>query len=81
MSFLADGDDDDVILKYKKICKKVKKLLSVEFDSQPAYYEKYIKTRAKTFEEKVITKFTYNEIPKKNTHYSCIVAMQFMLIL
>ena len=38
MSFLAD--DDDVILKYNKIWKKMKKLLIVEFDSQPVYDEK-----------------------------------------
>ena len=31
---LAD-DDDDVILKYNGIWRKSKKLLSVEFDSQP----------------------------------------------
>ena len=52
-----------------------KKLLSVEFDSQSAYDEKYIKTRVKTFEDKVITKFTDNEISKENTHYSCIAAI------
>ena len=51
MSFLAD---DDVILKYNKIGKKVEKLLSVEFDSQPVYDEKWIKTSVKTFEEKVL---------------------------
>ena len=74
MSFLAD-DDDDVILKYKKIWKKIKKLLCFEFDSQSAYDKKYIKTRVKTFEDKVIVKFTDNEIPKENTHYSCIAAV------
>ena len=39
-SFLAD---DDVILKYNKIWKKIKKLISVEFDSQLVYNEKYSK--------------------------------------
>ena len=63
MSFLAD--DDDVILKYNKIW--IEKLLSNEFDSQPVYDEKYIKTRVKTFGEKVITEFTDNEIPKKTS--------------
>ena len=29
------ADDDDVILKYNGIWRKSKKLLSVEFDSQP----------------------------------------------
>ena len=70
MSFLAD--DDDVILKSNKIWKKIKKLLSVAFDSKPVYDEKYITTRVKSFEDKVITKFTDNEIPRENTHYSCI---------
>ena len=67
MSVLAD---DDVILKYNNIWKKIKKLLSVEFDSKPGYDEKCIKTRAKTFEDRVITKFVDNEIPKENTKYS-----------
>ena len=53
MSFLAD-DDDDVILKYKKIWKKISKLFSIAFDTQPVYDEKYIKTTVKTFEDKVI---------------------------
>ena len=43
---------------------KNKKLLSVQFDSQSIYDEKYIKIRANIFEDKVITKFTDNEIPK-----------------
>ena len=54
---------------------KNKKLLSVEFDSKSVYDEKYIKTRVKTFQDKVITKFTDSEIPKQNTHYSCIAAI------
>ena len=52
-----------------------KKLLSVEFDSQPVYDEKYIKTRVTTFEDKVVTKFTDNKILKENTHYSCFAAI------
>ena len=52
-----------------------KNLLRVEFDSQPVYDEKYIKTRVKTFEDKVITKYTDNEIEKERTHYSCIAAI------
>ena len=67
MSRLAD---DDRISKYNKIWKKkqTKKLLTIKFDSQPVYDEKYIKTIVKTFESKVITKITDNEIPKQNTH-------------
>ena len=50
MSFLAD---DDVILKHNKILKKIRQLVGVEFDNQPVYDEKYIKTRVNTFEDKI----------------------------
>ena len=63
MSFLAD---DDVILKYNKIWKKITTLIV-----NPVMMKN---TRVKTFQEKVATKFTNNEVPKENTHYSCIAA-------
>ena len=76
-SILVDNDDD-LILKYNKIRKRIIKLLSVEFHSQPVYDQKYIKTRVNTIEE-VITKFTEYEIPKENF---CIhVLLQVVLIL
>ena len=52
---------------------------SVEFDSQPVYNEKCIKTRVKPFEDKVITKFIDNEIPKENA--IIYVLLHFVLIL
>ena len=51
MLFIAD--DNDVIMKYNNIWKKIKMLLSLEFDSQPVCDVKYIKTRAEIFEDKV----------------------------
>ena len=58
-----------------KFRKKNKRLVGALFDIQPVYDEKCIKTKVKTFEDKVITKFTDNEIPKEYTHYSCIAAI------
>ena len=75
MSFLAD---DDLIFKYNKIWKKIKKLLGVEFDSQPVYDEKYIKTRVKT-EGKVITNLQTIKFQKKIL--IILVLLQFVLIL
>ena len=72
MSFLADHY---VILKYNKIWKKIINSAGVEFHNQPDYDGKYIKTRVKTFEDKVTTKCTGNKILKENTHYSCIAAI------
>ena len=76
MSFLAD---DDVILKYNKIGKKVKKLFSVEFDSQLVHDEKWIKTSVKTFEEKVLQNLQTMKFQKKILVIH--VSLQFVLIL
>ena len=42
LSLLTD-DNNDVILKYNKICIITEKLVSAEFDSQPVYQEKHQK--------------------------------------
>ena len=76
MLFLAD---DDVILKYNKIGKKVKKLFSVEFDSQLVHDEKWIKTSVKTFEEKVLQNLQTMKFQKKILVIH--VSLQFVLIL
>ena len=54
---------------------KLKKMLSIEFDSQPVYDEKYIKTKVKTFIDVINTSFSNNEIPKERNHYTCIAAI------
>ena len=56
------------------ILKTTKKNMSFLADDEDVILKynkivKYIKTRLKTFEDKVITKFTNNEIPKENNHY------------
>ena len=42
MSFL--NEDESVYLKYNKVWNKIKKLLNINFHSQPIHDEKYIKT-------------------------------------
>ena len=76
MSFLAD---DDVILKRNKIWKKIKKLLSAEFDSQPVYDEKYIKTRVTFFEEKLLQNLQTIKFQKKTL--IILVLLQYVSIL
>ena len=58
------------------ILKTTKKNMSFLADDEDVILKynklgKYIKTRLKTFEDKVITKFKNNEIPKENNHYCC----------
>ena len=51
-----------LLKKYNQIWKRVKKLLKIEFDSEPVYgdNDKYIKTKIKTYNDSMITNF-----PKK----------------
>ena len=48
--------------------------MNIEFDSEPVYddNDKYIKTKIKSFEDKVNTNFQGNKIPKENASYKCL---------
>ena len=56
------------------IWEKVGNLLNIEFDSEPVYgdIDKYIKTKIKTYGDKVNTNFQVQKVPKENTSYKCI---------
>ena len=71
MSFKIE--DEDVYLKYNEIWNKIKSILNVKFHSQPIY-DKYIKTKVKTFNNSINTLFFGDEIPKERIHYVCISA-------
>ena len=48
--------------------------MNAEFDSEPVYgdNEKYIKTKIKSYGDKVNTNFQGNKIPKENASYKCL---------
>ena len=48
------------------------KCKNVKFHSQPIYDDKYIKTKVKTFNDMINTRFSGDEIPKERVHYVCI---------
>ena len=72
MSFKVS--DHKLLKKYKKIWEKVGNLLNIEFDSEPVYgdVDKYIKTKIKTYRDKVNTNFQGQKVPKENASYKCI---------
>ena len=47
--------------------------MNKEFDSEPVYgdNDKYIKTKIKSYGDKVNTNFQGNNIPKENASYKC----------
>ena len=65
--------DNKLLKKYKKIWKKVGNRLNIEFDSEPVYddEDKYIKTKIKTYGDKVNTNFQGQKVPKENASYKC----------
>ena len=72
MSFKVS--DNKILKKYKKIWVKVGNLLNIEFDSEPVNgdVDKYIKTKIKTYGERVNTNFQGQKVPKENATYKCI---------
>ena len=55
MSFQID--DDKVLQKYKTIWAKIEDLKNIELNALPAYDDRYIKTKIRTYGDKVFTNF------------------------
>ena len=53
---------------------KISSLMNIEFDSEPVYgdSDKYIKTKIKSYGDKLNTNFEIKKIPKVNTSYKCL---------
>ena len=72
MSFRIDGSK--LLKKYCKIWKKIKELLGIELDSEPAYgdSDSYRKTKIKKYDNEVNTNFQGKEIPKADYFDKCL---------
>ena len=72
MSFKANYNR--LLSKHTKIWERVSSLMNIKFDSEPVYGDnyKYIKTKIKSFGDKVNTNFQGNKIPKENASYKCL---------
>ena len=70
MSFLIE--DDELLEKYNKIWEKVSDNINKEFDSEPVYNEKYLKTKIKSYKGKININFYNKKIPKECSHCNCL---------
>ena len=72
MSFRVD--DSKLFKKYCKIWKTIKRLLGIEFDSEPVHGDSdfYMKTKVKMYDNKVNTNFQGKEIPEGDSSYKCL---------
>ena len=66
--------DYKLLKKYTEIWARVSSLINTKFDSEPAYgdNDKYIKTKIKSYEDKINTNFQSKKIPKENASYKCL---------
>ena len=81
MSFKAT--DKKLLKKYTKIWERVISLMNIEFDSEPVDRDndKYIKTKIKSYGDKVNTNFQGKNMPKENASYKCLSLIMFDLLL
>ena len=66
--------DKQFIKKYNQIWKRVKKILKIEFDSEPVYgdSDRYIKTKIKVYAGSMITDFQSKKMPKGRAPCKCL---------
>ena len=70
MSFLIK--DDELLEKYNEILEKAKNIVKKEFDSEPVYNKKYLKSKVKSYNRKINRNFHNNKIPKEGSEFTCL---------
>ena len=61
--------------KYEDILNVIKNKLNIKFHSQPISENKHLKAKVWEFDGSIKTNFLGNNIPKENTHYTCIACI------
>ena len=72
MYFLIE--DDDLLEKYNTIWDKVSADIKKEFDSEPVYNKKFLKTKIKSHGDEV-TDFYDEKIPKVDSNHICLAVI------
>ena len=73
------ANDKEISKKYSEIWNKIKSLIIKEFNSEPVYNNKYIKTKIKIYSNKIYTNFQHNKIPKDNEYGACLSVILFVI--
>ena len=66
--------DNKLLKKYNKIWEKISNLMNIEFDNETIYgdNDKYMKTKIKSYGDKINTNFQGKKIPKEDASYKCL---------
>ena len=72
MSFKAS--DNKLLKKHTTIWERISSLMNIKFDCEPVHgdSDKYIKTKIRTYGDKVNTNFQGKKVPKENALCKCL---------
>ena len=69
-------EDKQLLQNYKKIWKKIKTLMGIDFESKATYGDKYINTKIKTYKDSITTniydKTGFKEVPEEKVPHKCL---------
>ena len=80
MSFRID--DEKLLEKYKAIWTKIQDLKNIELNAFPVYDYRYIKTKIRTYGDKVYTNFRGLNLPEDDTEFESftIISIDFLFV-
>ena len=75
-------DDKKLLEKYKAIWTKVEDLKNIELNALPVYDDSYIKTKIRTYGDKVYNNFCGLKVPKTDTECESfiVISIDYLLV-
>ena len=67
--------NDEVWQKYEDIWNVIKNKLTIKFNSEPIYENKYLKAKVRALDGDIKSNFLNKGLPKENTYYTCIACI------
>ena len=64
-------DDDKLLEKYKVIWNNIEDLKNIKLNALPTYDDRHIKTKIRTYDDKVYTNFRGLNVPEDDIEYEC----------
>ena len=79
MSFCTD--DEKLLQKYKGIWTNIEDLKNIKLNALPVYNDRHIKTKIRTFVDKVYTNFRSLNVPEDDTECECFTVISIDCLL
>ena len=61
--------------KWDEVWDAIKNKLGIKFHSEPLYEYRYLKAKAREFDDVIKTNILGNDVPKENMHYTCLACI------